>query len=76
MSEYYRTAYRQAVLIIRDSNRLQSPLPHTLEPRVDECSFEVQPTTVPGSPALFEFSLACVTFFNMHACIMFKYITQ
>ena len=30
-----------------DSNGPQSPLPHTLEPRVDECSFEVQ-STVPG----------------------------
>ena len=37
-----------------DSNGPKSPLPHTLEPRVDECSFEVQ-STVPGwSPALFE----------------------
>ena len=29
-----------------DSNRPQSPLPHTLEPRVDECSFEVQSTVL------------------------------
>ena len=39
---------------MQDSNGSQSPLPHTLEPRVDECSFEVQ-STVPGwSPGLFE----------------------
>ena len=47
MSEYYRTAYRKAVLILRDLSGPQSPLPHTLKPREDECSFEVQ-STVPG----------------------------
>ena len=31
-----------------DSNGPQSPLPHTLEPRVDECSFEVQSTVPAG----------------------------
>ena len=30
-----------------DSNGQQSPLPHTLEPKVDECIFEVQ-SIVPG----------------------------
>ena len=37
-----------------DSNGQQSPLPHSLEPIVDESIFEVQ-STVPGwSPALCE----------------------
>ena len=46
MSEYYHTAYRQVVLILGTQMGHNHPCP-ILEPRVDECNFEVQ-STVPG----------------------------
>ena len=56
---------------IWDSNGPQLPLPHTLELRIDECSFEVQSTVLGWSPA---FSNSLWRSLMCTLVLMFKYM--